>query len=126
MKNNKRISMKKFVLEQSGLPWNFFSEIGLDYEPIVIRLIQSKFINRTQKECEDLFEKNCDSIDEELCNEDLVFIIDSYWVGEEERDESSGTWGYSHYLVEDVQKAKEDLEKEIILILDKFVSKLKF
>lgn len=24
--------MKKFVLEQSGLPWNFFSEIGLDYE----------------------------------------------------------------------------------------------
>lgn len=118
--------MKKFVLEQSGLPWNFFSEIGLDYEPIVIRLIQSKFINRTQKECEDLFEKNCDSIDEELCNEDLVFVIDSYWVGEEERDESSGTWGYYHYMVEDVQKAKDDLEMGIIQILDKFVSELKF
>ena len=117
--------MKKFVLEQSGLPWNFFSEIGLDYEPIVIRLIQSKFFNCSLKECEDLFNKNGDSIAEELCNEDLVFIIDSYCVGEEEIDESSGTWGYSHYLVEDVQKAQEDLEKEIILMLDKFVSNLK-
>jgi hypothetical protein len=54
----------------------------------------------------------------------LHFLIDSYWVGEHEVDESSGTWGYSHYEVDDVNQAHEDIKKEITSILEKFLSKL--
>jgi hypothetical protein len=116
--------MKKFTIEKSNCPFEFFSEIGFEHKPFVISLIQQKIEDYSQSECEEVYERNCDEIDDNLCCEDLHFLIDSYWVGEHEEDESSGTWGYSHYEVDDVNQAHEDIKKEITSILENFLSKL--
>jgi len=50
--------------------------------------------------------------------------ISDYCIREEEIDESSGTWGYFHYEIEDIDKAKLKLEKEARELLEEVVNDL--
>ena len=67
--------MKKFTIEKSNCPFEFFSEIGFEHKPFVISLIQQKFVDYSQSECEEVYERNCDEIDDKLCCEDLHFFV---------------------------------------------------
>jgi hypothetical protein len=116
--------MKEFTLAEDSLPFDFFEEIGFSFQEIAIECIQNKFTTLSHPECENIFEDNYDLFSEKMYELRDSEAISDYCIREEEIDESSGTWGYFHYEIEDIDKAKLKLEKEARELLEEVVNDL--
>ncbi len=73
-------------------------------------------------ECENIFNKNYDLFSEKIYELKDSGSINDYCIGEEEIGESSGTWRYFHFEVDDIEKAKMKLEEEAKHLLDEIVN----
>ena len=116
--------MKEFTLAEDSLPFDFFEEIGFSFHEIAIECIKNKFTTLSLSECENIFEENYDLFSEKMYELRDSESISEYCVGEEEIDESSGTWGYFHYEIDDLNEAKLKLEKEAKNLLEEVVNDL--
>lgn len=110
--------MKKFTLAQDILPFNFFNEVGFSYEDAVINSIKRKFPLLTEAECKDIFEKYQDDFTEPLYELRDSNSLNNCWIGDNEVDEATGTWGYSDYEVVDIKKVRIELEKEVRVLME--------
>lgn len=109
--------MKKFTLSQEDLPFNFFDEVVFSYEDVAMDLIQQKFTELTESECESIFEKYVDDFTQILYELRDSDCINDYWVGDSEVDEATGTWGYSEYEVGNMKQMRSDLDKEVRVLM---------
>lgn len=109
--------MKKFTLSQEDLPFNFFDEVVFSYEDVAMDLIQQKFTELTESECESIFEKYVDDFTQILYELRDSDCINDYWVGDSEVDEATGTWGYSEYEVGNMKQVRADLDKEVRVLM---------
>lgn len=116
--------MKEFTIPEDSLPFVFFEELGFSYQEIAMECIKNKFATLSHSECENIFEDNYDLFSEKMYELRNSEAISDYCVGEEEIDESSGTWGYFHYEIDDIKKAKLKLEKEVKDLLEEVVNDL--
>ena len=114
--------MIEFSLAEDSMPFNFFKEIGFSFEELAIDCIKTKFDTLSHSECEIIFEDNYDLFSEKIYELRDSDTINDYCIGEEEIDESSGTWGYFHYEVDDVKKARLKLQEEAKLLLEEVVN----
>lgn len=118
--------MKRFTLDESSMPFNFFEAVGFSFDEIAIQAIQQKFTFLSRPECQDLFDNNYDLFSEEICElRDSAAIID-YCIGECEVDESSGTWGYLHFEVDNLEWVKNQLAAEALVLFNKAITHIKF
>jgi len=51
--------------------------------------------------------------------------LEYYWVGDYEVDESSGTWGYSEYEIDDVKKARNKVEKDTKILFQELAGEIR-
>jgi len=116
--------MKEFTIAEDSLPFDFFEEIGFSFQELAIECIKNKFTTLSNSECEILFEANYDLFSEKMYELRDSDAINDYCIGEEEIDESSGTWGYFHYEVEDIKKALMKIEEEAKILLEEVVNEL--
>ncbi len=116
--------MKEFALAEDSLPFDFFEEIGFSFQELAIECIKTKFTTLSHSECEIIFEDNYDLFSEKMYKLLDSDAINDYCIGEEEIDESSGTWGYSHYEIDDIKKARMKLEEEAKILLEEVVNDL--
>lgn len=116
--------MKVFTLAEDSLPFDFFDEIGFSYQEIAIECIKNKFNTLSHSECENIFDDNFDLFSEKMYELRNSEAISDYCVGEEEIDESSGTWGYFRYEIDDINKAKLKLDEEVKDLLEEVVNDL--
>ena len=91
---------------------------------MAINCINKKFPQLSYEESERVFEENSDLFSDKMYEVKDSQAINDYCVGEEEVDESSGTWGYYHFEIDDVEKAKSKLEQEVIDLLEEVVVEL--
>ena len=110
--------MIKFTLAQDILPFNFFDEVGFSYKDAAIDLIRRKFTWLNKSECEAVFEKYEDDFTEPLYELRDSNSLNDSWIGDNEVDEATGTWGYSDYEVVDIDKVKIELEKDVSLLIE--------
>ena len=110
--------MKKFTLAENSLPFDYFDEIGFSFKELAIEAIKIKFTTLSYTECEIIFEDNYDLISDKMYELRDSEAISDYCIGEEEIDESSGTWGYYHYEIDDLKKAIIKLEAKSKLLLE--------
>ena len=113
--------MLKFTLAEDSLPFNYFEELDFSFENMAIICINKKFPQLSYEESERVFEENSDLFSDKMYELKDSQAINDYCVGEEEVDESSGTWGYYHFEIDDVEKAKSKLEQEVIDLLEEVV-----
>ena len=114
--------MKKFTLAEDSLPFGYFDVIGFSFRESSIKCIKRKFTNLSHSECETVFEDNYDLFSEKMYELRDSDAINDYCIGEEEIDESSGTWGYFQYEVDDIKKVLIKLEDEVEILLDEVLS----
>lgn len=117
--------MLKFALAEDSLPFNYFEELDFSFENVAIKCINKKFPQLSYEESESVFEENSDLFSDKMYELKDSHAINDYCVGEEEIDESSGTWGYFHFEIDDVEKAKNKLEQEVIDLLEEVISEIK-
>ena len=110
--------MLKFTLARDGLPFNFFDEVGFSYQDVAIDSIRRKFILLTKSECEGVFEKYEDDFTEPLYELRDSYSLNYCWIGDNEVDEATGTWGYSDYEVVDIKNVRLELEKEVRVLIE--------
>jgi hypothetical protein len=116
--------MKKYTLDKDSLPFNFFDEVDFSFKDEAIDFLKTKHSHLSDSECENVFEENEDFISEimyELIDSDA---LNDYWIGDDEIDESSGTWGYSIYEVGDVKQARIKLKKAVKVLLEEVVNEI--
>ena len=116
--------MLKFTLAEDSLPFNFFEELDFFFEDLAILCINRKFPQMSYEECENVLEDNTDFFSDKMYELKDSHVINDYCVGEEEVDESSGTWGYYHFEIDDVEKAKNKLGQEVIDLLEEAVEEI--
>jgi hypothetical protein len=116
--------MEEFTLAEDSLPFDFFEEIGFSYQEIAIECIKNKFNTLTEADCEIIFENNYDDFSEKMYELRTSAAIFDYCVSEEEIDEGSGTWGYFHFEIDDVNIVKLKLEKEVRDLVEEVVNNL--
>jgi hypothetical protein len=116
--------MKEFTIEEDFLPLGFFYEIECAIDAIAIDCLKRKFPNLTEAEYKLMYEENYDLFEQSLFAIRDSSAIHDYCVGTEEIDEATGTWGYYHFEVGDLDKARADLAKEAALIFDEAVNEL--
>jgi hypothetical protein len=116
--------MTKFTLAEDSLPFNYFEELDFSFENLAVMCINKKFPQLSQEECENAFEENSDLFSDKMYELKDSHAINDYCVGEEEIDESSGTWGYFHFEIDDVEKAKNKLEHEVMELLEEVIVEL--
>jgi hypothetical protein len=114
--------MKEFTLDEDSMPFNYFDEVGFSFEDLAIKCIKKKHKYLSHSECENIFESNYDLFSEKMYELRHSDAINDYCIGEEEIDESSGTWGYFHYKIDDIEKVKNKLEAEALILLQEIVS----
>jgi hypothetical protein len=109
--------MKEFTLAESDLPFNFFDEVDFGFQTIAIDLIKRKYAHLSGLECENVFEQKYDLFSDIMCElRDSEAIMDyaTDWL---EVDESTGTWGYIKFEVDDINQARVKLEREAKMLL---------
>ena len=116
--------MTKFTLAEDSLPFNYFEELDISFENLAVMCINKKFPQLSYEESESVFEENSDSFSDKMHELKDSHAINDYCVGEEEIDESSGTWGYFHFEIDDIEKAKNKLEQEVIDLLEEVVEEI--
>lgn len=116
--------MNEFTVAQDSLPFDFFEEIGFSFEELAIQCINAKFITLSHSECEIIYENNFDVLSDKIYELKDSDAINDNCIGEEEVDESSGTWGYFHYRVDDIEKTRMKLEEEAKELLEELVNDL--
>jgi hypothetical protein len=116
--------MKEFTLAEDSLPFDFFEEIGFSFQELAIECVKNKYTTLTHSECEIICEDNYDLFSESMFELRDSDAIKDYCIGEEEIDESSGTWGYFHFEVDDIKKAKIKLKEEAKILLEEVVNDL--
>ena len=117
--------MIKFTLAEDSLPFDYFDELDFSFQELAIKCIKRKFTTLSDSECEALFEENYDLFSEKMYELRDSDAINDYCIGEEEIDESSGTWGYLQYEIDDKKKALMKLEKELEILLDEVIVDIK-
>ena len=107
----------KITLAADQRPFNFFEAIDLNYYEVIIKHIQ-KNKSLSYSRSVEFFEKhNTDLIDQLYELRDNQIISDC-WQEDREVDESSGTFGYSVYVIENIDEIKNKLEQEIMSLLN--------
>jgi hypothetical protein len=120
----KKYIMLKFTLAEDSLPFSYFEELDFSFEDLAIMCINKKFPQLSYEECENVFEENSDLFTDEMYELKDSDVINDYCVGEEEVDEGSGTWGYYHFEIDDIDKVKSELEVEVLRLFDEIVENL--
>jgi hypothetical protein len=115
----------KFTLAEDSLPFNYFEELDFSFENMAINCINKKFPQLSYEESERVFEENSELFSDKMYELKDSQAINDYCVGEEEVDESSGTWGYYHFEIDDVEKAKSKLEEEVFMLVESVLVILK-
>jgi hypothetical protein len=114
--------VKEFTVEEDFLPHGFFYEIGFSFETLAIDCLKRKFPNLSEEQTQLLYDENYDLFSETLYELKRVSsVVDDYCIGEEEIDEGTGTWGYFLFKVDDIDKAKLELEREIRPLFEKAI-----
>lgn len=116
--------MKEFTVEEDFLPLGFFHEIECAIDGIAIECLKRKFPSLTDAEYQSMYEENYDLFEQSLFALRDSSAIHDYCVGTEETDEGTSTWGYYHFEVSNLDKAREDLAKEAALIFDEAINEL--
>lgn len=116
--------MIEFTLAEDSLPFNYLEELDISMDRLAIRCINEKFPHLNLEECENIFEEHIDIISDKLYELKDSNAINNYCVGEEEIDESSGTWGYYHFEIDDIEKARDELEREVMNLLEEVVAEI--
>jgi hypothetical protein len=116
--------MKKFTIAEDELPFDFLEKISISWSNIALECIKKKFTDLSISECERIYNKNFDLLSDKLYELRDSDIINNNCIEEEEINESSGTWGYFHYVVDDVEKVKSELEEEIRDLLDDILNNI--
>ncbi len=116
--------MLKFTLAEDSLPFNYFEELDFSFETLAIKCINKKFPQLSYEESENVFEENSDLFSDKMYELKDSHVINDYCLGEEEIDEGSGTWGYFHFQIEDVDKAKNKLEQEVLDLLEEVIAEI--
>jgi hypothetical protein len=86
--------------------------------------LKRKFPNLTEAEYKLMYEENYDLFEQSLFTLRNSSAIHDYCVGTEEIDEGTGTWGYYHFEVTDLDKAREELARETSLLFDNEVNEI--
>jgi hypothetical protein len=116
--------MEKIIVPKDEMPFSLLEEIGISWSSIAFECIQKKFTELSILECEKILDDNYDKISDVLYDlRDSDFINDNC-IGEEEIDESSGTWGYLHFEFNDVKKTKSILEDETRDLLEIVINEI--
>ncbi len=116
--------MRQFSISKDSLVWGFLKEMNIDFESAFTRVFQKKFPNYTKSQVEEFLAEHWDEITEpiEEYRGTLYDSIDFLSSEDEEVEESSGTWGYAIFSIEDEEKTKkeilETLEWEIEASID--------
>jgi hypothetical protein len=116
--------MKEFTVEEDFLPLGFFYEIECAIDAIAIDCLKRKFPSLTDAEYKLMYEENYDLFEQSLFALRDSSAIHDYCVGTEEIDEGTGTWGYYHFEVTDLGKAREELTKEVAKIFDEAINEM--
>jgi len=116
--------MIKFTLAHDILPFNFFEEVDFSYQDVAIDSIKRKFTWLTKSECEGIFEKYEDNFTEILYELRDSDTLNDCWIGDDEVDEATGTWGYSDYEVVDIKKVRTELEKEVKVLMEEVLKEI--
>jgi hypothetical protein len=125
--NCKKIkNMIEFTLSEESLPFDFFDEIGFSIKDLAIEGIKRKYSALPYAKCEIIFEKNYDLFFEKFYELRDSEAISDYCMGVEEIDESTGTWGYLHFEVDNIINARMKLEKESKILLEEVLSGIQF
>jgi hypothetical protein len=113
--------MIEFTLSEDSLPFSYCEELDFSFEDLAIKCINNKFPHLSYEECENVFEENSDLFSEKIFELKDSNVINDYCVGEEEADEGSGTWGYFHFEIDDIDKVKSELETEVLRLFDEII-----
>jgi hypothetical protein len=116
--------MKELYIPADELPHSFFDALEISWQEIAFNMIKIRFPNLKEEECELFLDKNY-----ELLHDGLLELRDSdsiqdYWIGEDERDGTMGTWGWAMFEIEDTNKAKMNCEKEIESMINSLLNKI--
>ena len=103
----------KISLSQDLLPFNFFYQVDFSYRNAAIACIKRKYTKLNTSECSDIFERYQDDFTEKIYELRDSAVLNSYWIGDHEIDEATGTWGYSNYEIIDVKIVRKELEIEV-------------
>ena len=117
--------MKRFTLDEASMPFNYFEEVGFIFDEIAIQAIQQKFPSMSRTECQKLFDDNYDLFSEGICELRDSAAINDYCIGDGEADEISGTWGYLHFEVDDLDRVNTQLAAESLALFNKTITHLK-
>jgi hypothetical protein len=111
--------MFRFTLDEASMPFNYFEEVGFSFDEIAVQAIQNKFTTLSESECQKIYEDNYDLFSE-MCIE-LIYskAITDYCIGEEDVDESSGTWGFLHFEIDSLERANELLKRDTEMLFEK-------
>lgn len=100
----------KFTIPEDSLPFDFLEKLNISFEEIFTISLKKKFPEFSKKDCEIIFESNIDSIHDMMSELKESELILDYCTGEEEIDESSGSWGYLQFEINDQNQVKSNLE----------------
>jgi hypothetical protein len=116
--------MIEFTLDEDSMPFNFFEEVDFSFDSIAIKCLNKKYPHLSESECEKIFDSHYDLFSEKMFElKDSEAILD-YCIGEEEIDESSGTYGYFHFAIDDIDKVKIQLEREAQLLIEEIIESI--
>ena len=107
----------KITVSIEGLPFSFFEAIDFDfYEVIVNHIKKNKSLSYSSSV--QFFEKHNSVLLDQLYEVIDHQVISDCWEQDREVDESTGTFGYSVYVIKNINEIKNKLEKEIITLLN--------
>lgn len=107
----------KITLAQDQLPFNFFEAIDLNYHEVIIKHIQ-KNKSLSYSSSVEFFEKHNTDLIDQLSELRYDQVISDCWEEDREVDESSGTFGYSVFVIDNIDEIKKVLEQEIKSLLN--------
>jgi hypothetical protein len=120
--------MKKFSVSRDSFVWEFLQEMNIDFEDTFKAVYQRKFPEQTADQIEKFRFDHWDEIDDPIYNlsgylyQEIEFLCSE----DEEIEESSGTWGYAHFIIEEVESIRMEiqklLERELEDIIDQILS----
>lgn len=115
---------KTFRASEDSILIDYFDELEFSFEEKVVECIQKRFTNLLHSEVEDIFHQNYDAFSELMYDLKDSDVIMEYCTGEEEIEESSGTWGYLQFEIDDIQKASEKLGAEVEILIQDILDKI--
>lgn len=117
--------MLEFTLDDENIIWGFFEELNISHQDLFLEIIQEKLRIIIQKDNENEFLEHFDDELQEFIGEcGIRHFIEAEGIEEYEEDESTGTWGYYVFEIDDEELTKASIEKELKNELAKLVKKL--